>query len=83
MNSRLGKPRLVASLAILMFWSVGTHADQASETTAAAPQHETRVQAENAVRESVNDALVRMSAATRLELDVDLPARAATPVSGD
>ncbi len=83
MNSRLGKPRYLAPLACLLLWSVGAHADQASEATAAAPQKETRVQAENAVRESVNDALVRISAATRLELDVDLPARAATPVSGD
>ena len=84
MNSSLGNAWIAASLASLLLWSAGVHADQASNEKAAADtQQETREQAENAFRESINDALVRISAATRLALDVDLPARAAPPVSGD
>lgn len=57
---------------------------QAGDTEAnATPQDDTRELAASAHREAVNDALIRITESTRLELDVELPARSATPSSGD
>ena len=71
-------------LAPLFLGSTGVYADPAQDEAAiAVPQQETREQAVSAHREAVTDALVRISASTRLDLDVELPARVSQPVSGD
>jgi len=46
-------------------------------------RNEARDQAEDAHREALDDALVRMRAATRPDIDVSLPARPEAPASGD
>jgi len=46
-------------------------------------RNEARDQAEDAHREALDDALDRRRAATRLEIDLSLPARPAAPSSGD
>lgn len=82
MKISLGKSRFVAALAALMLWSAGAYADQSSDEQAE-PQDETRDQAEHAHRDAADDAIVRIAAATRLDLDVELSLRATPPVSGD
>lgn len=84
MNTKFRKTLYAVTLAPLLLGSVGAVADTADNNKAARiAQAETRDQAHMANREAVTDALARISAATRLDLDVELPARASTVASGD
>lgn len=83
MNRSLVSLRQPLALALLLLGSALVQAEPAGDDAPALPQQETREQAAEAHREAVDDAVVRISAATRLELDVDLPTRAQAPVSGD
>lgn len=84
MKNVMSKTRYAIALTSLMLGSFGANAEPTSaETAKAAPRQETREQADTAHREAVTDALLRISASTRLDLDVELPARVAQPMSGD
>lgn len=82
MNSHIARSGLTAVLALALLGVTTARADT-SINAAADTQEETVAMAEQAHREAVDDAVVRISAATRLELDVDLPARVSASVSGD
>lgn len=84
MNMKLGKTFNAVAVTTLLLGSFGAFADTASDDTAVAiVEAETRDQAQTANREAVKDALVRISAATRLDLEVELPTRTTTVASGD
>jgi len=83
MNSKLVRSRHALALALLLLGGAAAHAEPAGNEAATAPQQETRDQAAEAHREAADDAVVRISAATRLELDVSLPTRTQALVSGD
>lgn len=81
MNGKIGIAMAAIWLAGLGL-ATGTLADEQGDADAS-PQQETREQAESAHREAVDLALTRMRTATRLDLEVELPSTAPTPVSGD
>lgn len=86
MYTKVSKALYATVVATMLLGASGVNADatnNSSSETIAVAQHETRAQAETAHREAIKDALLRISAATRLDLDVDLPARVSAPVSGD
>ena len=58
-------------------------AGNADAEPAADLRSETRAQAEDAARMAANDAVVRMRAATRLDLAVELPGRTVAQTAGD
>ncbi|MGB5246022.1 MAG: hypothetical protein WBM54_05835 [Woeseia sp.] len=84
MKIEMSTIRYAITLSTLLLGSFGANAEPASDAKAiAAPQQETREQADSAHREAVTDALLRISASTRLDLDVELPSRVSQPMSGD
>lgn len=84
MKKLTSKTLVAVALAPLLLGSPGVNAEPTdADAATAAPQQETRDQADKAHREAVSDALLRISASTRLDLEVELPARSAQPMSGD
>ena len=78
------KLRHRALLAMAMTATLGASIAAAGDGNADdAVRDESRELAEDAHREAVDDALARLTAETRLDLDVELPARTAQPASGD
>lgn len=85
MNSTLGT--IAATLILLAGFVFGSGSAFAAGNADAEPaadlRSETRAQAEDAARTAANDAVVRMRAATRLDLAVELPGRTVAQTAGD
>lgn len=85
MNSKLGTiVSTVLMLAGITLWSVSVlAADNVSSLPASASQKDTRELAANANRAAANDAVVRIGAANRLDLDIELIGRTAVRIAGN
>ncbi len=85
MNSKLGT--IVSTslmLAGITLWSVSVlAADNVSSLPASAAQKDTRELAADANRAAANDAVVRIGAANRLDLDIELIGRTAVSIAGN
>lgn len=80
MNDKLTAALALAMIACLSGPAAASDSPDADE---APHKNESRELAETAHREALDDALNRMRAANRLDLDVELPTRTRTPAAGD
>ncbi|MEQ8208177.1 MAG: hypothetical protein RIA65_18530 [Woeseia sp.] len=85
MNSKLGTiVSTVLMLAGITLWSVSVlAADNVSSLSASASQKDTRELAADANRAAANDAVIRIGAANRLDLDIELIGRTAVKIAGN
>lgn len=85
MNSKLGTTvSTILMLAGIAFWSVSIlAAENPASVVDKASQQDTRVLAAEANREAANDAVIRIRASNRLDLDIDLIGLTSVQIAGN